>query len=195
MPESRRRDEIMSAVERLLARGGVDAVTMRAVATEAGVSLRLVQYYGRTKDDLLGATLDRLADRSIERWRNRSAHPDSTGPAVDRIREFLREALPTDEPSRGFHRVGVSLEALAITRPGAAGRAYQRHLDGLADHLADTLRSGTHLEATSARLLALEVMALAHGLGTLLMAGRIDRRDAESQTEDYLERLRPRLSS
>ncbi|MBB3665307.1 AcrR family transcriptional regulator [Prauserella sediminis] len=194
MSEGQRRDEIMSAVERLLARGGIDAVTMRAVATEAGVSLRLVQYYGRTKDELLSATLDRLADRSIERWRERSLSADPARSTLGRVRDFLHEALPTDEASRGFHRVGVSLEALAITQPGAAGRAYQRHLDGLADHLADTLRSGTHLDAASARLLALEAMALAHGLGTLLMAGRIGRRDAESLTEDYLERLRPRLS-
>lgn len=214
MPESERREEIMGAVERLLARGGVDAVTMRAVASEAGVSLRLVQYYGRTKDDLLSSTLDRLADRSIERWRARSEHQTASRPALDVVRTFLEEALPTDEASRGLHRVGVSLEALAITHPGTAGRAYQRHLDGLAAHLADTLRSNTHrgnthrggthhsdthhsdtqLDATSARLLALEVMGLAHGVGTLLMAGLLGTQEAESLTADYLERLRPRLS-
>ncbi|GAA1229953.1 hypothetical protein GCM10009676_10770 [Prauserella halophila] len=204
MPESERRTEIMEAVERLLARGGVGAVTMRAVATEAGVSLRLVQYYGRTKDDLLSSTLDRLADRSIARWRARTAHQESGRSALDEVRAFLDEALPTDEESTGFHRVGVSLEALAITHPDTAGRAYRRHLDALADHLADTLRSGTSLDAApldatpldaaSARLLALEVMGLAHGLGTLLMAGRLDRQEAGAVTSDYLQRLRPRLS-
>src|SRR5690625_5731554 len=72
MTESTRRTEIMEAVERLLARGGLNAVTMRAVAAEADVSLRLVQYYGSTKDELLSATLDRLADKSVERWRART---------------------------------------------------------------------------------------------------------------------------
>lgn len=195
MSEHERRTEIMDAVERLLARGGVDAVTMRAVATEAGVSLRLVQYYGRTKDDLLSSTLDRLAERSIERWRTRAAHQDANPSALDEIRVFLDEALPTDEASRGFHRVGVSLEVLAITHPRTAGRAYQRHLDGLADHLANTLRSRSRLDATTARLLAMEVMGLAHGVGTLLMAGRIDEREADALTGDYLERLRPRLTA
>lgn len=191
--EGERRVQIMDAVERLLSEGGVPAVTMRAVAAEAGVSLRLVQYYGRTKDELLTATLDRFADRSIERWRARSEGPGREGTALEQVTAFLDEALPTDEAGRGFHRVGVSLEALAVTRPGAAGRAYQTHLGALADHLAHALRSGTELDATEARLLALEVMALAHGVGTLLMADQLTRTDAEALTGDYLARLRARL--
>ncbi|GAB2958071.1 hypothetical protein GCM10027280_53470 [Micromonospora polyrhachis] len=194
MPENERRAEIMDAVERLLGRGGVNAVTMRAVASEAGVSLRLVQYYGKNKDALLTATLDRLADRSIERWRSRSERQGASGSAIDQVKAFLDEALPTDAASRGFHRVGVSLEALAITHPGVAGQAYQVHLRALADHLVRALRSDTHLSAAAARLLALEVMGLAHGLGTLLMADQLTESEAESLTADYLERLRPRLS-
>ena len=50
---SSRRDDILDAVDRLLGAGGVHAVTMRKVAAEAGVSLRLVQYYGTNKDTLL----------------------------------------------------------------------------------------------------------------------------------------------
>lgn len=194
MTEGERRVQIMDAVERLLSEGGVPAVTMRAVATEAGVSLRLVQYYGRTKDELLTATLDRLAERSVEGWRARSDGSGRRGTALEQVTAFLDEALPTDEASRGFHRVGVSLEALAVTHPGAAGRAYQAHLGALADHLSHTLRSGTDLDATAARLLALEVMALAHGVGTLLMADQLTRTDAEALTTDYLDRLRTRLS-
>lgn len=193
MPETERGTEIMEAVERLLARGGVNAVTMRAVATEADVSLRLVQYYGNTKDELLGATLDRLADKSIERWRTRSARQGPGGSAFEVIKAFLDEALPTDQASREFHRVGVSLEGLAITHPDMAGQAYQKHLRGLADHLAGVLHSD-HIGATAARQLALEVMGLAHGVGTLVMADQLTELDAESLIQDYLERLGPRLS-
>jgi AcrR family transcriptional regulator len=192
MAESERRTEIMEAVERLLARGGVNAVTMRAVAAEAGVSLRLVQYYGSTKDELLGATLDRLADKSVERWRVR-ARQGVCGSAIKVIKAFFDEALPTDRASQEFHRVGVSLEGLAITHPGMVGQAYQKHLRGLADHLAGVLQSD-HLSPTAARRLALEVMGLAHGVGTLLMAGQLSEPDAQTLIQDYLERLRPQLS-
>ncbi|WP_026917632.1 TetR/AcrR family transcriptional regulator [Gordonia shandongensis] len=192
MTESTRRTEIMEAVERLLARGGINAVTMRAVAAEADVSLRLVQYYGSTKDELIGSTLDRLADQSVERWRDRSRQPGCES-QLEIIKAFFDEALPTDSASRELHRVGVCMAGLAITDPGLAGRAYQRHLNGLADHLSGVLRS-SGLSATTVRCLALEVMALAHGVGTLIMVGQLAEDDARTLIRNYLERLGPQLS-
>lgn len=194
MPEKERRAAILDAVARLLGRGGVNAVTMRDVAAEAGVSLRLVQYYGKSKDELLTAALDRLAARSVERWHARAEQQPTEQPTSARIKAFFDEALPTDEASRTFHRIGVSLELLTVTQAGAAAQAYRTHLGALADHLAGILRAGTRLDATSAHQVASEVMALAHGLGTLLMAGQITQPEADSLVDDYLARLRPRLS-
>ena len=191
MATTDRRTEIIDAVERLLARGGVTAGTMRAVAAEAGVSLRLVQYYGDTKDALLSAALDRLAEKSVERWRARyRARP--TAPMTI-ITAFFDEALPTDRAGREFHRVGVSLEAMAVGDPTGAGQAYRTHLGALAAHLTDSLRAAG-LDASAARLLGWEVMGLAHGVGTLLMAGQLTAADTEALIGDYLDRLEPRLS-
>lgn len=192
MTESTRRTEIMEAVERLLARGGLNAVTMRAVAAEADVSLRLVQYYGSTKDELLSATLDRLADKSVERWRARTRRQGDESP-LEVIKGFYDEALPTDRASQDFHRVGVCMEGLALTGTDMAGQAYQRHLGGVEDHLSGVLESGG-LSATVARRLALEVMALAHGVGTLVMTGQLSETDAQTLIKNYLERLGPQLS-
>ncbi|WP_134325032.1 TetR/AcrR family transcriptional regulator [Cumulibacter soli] len=192
MSEQERRAQIMEAVERLLARGGINAVTMRAVAAEADVSLRLVQYYGNTKDELLSATLERLAEKSVQRWRARVQHEGSKAP-LDVIKLFFDEALPTDTVSEDFHRLGVSLEALSISDPGVAGQAYQSHLSGLADELADILRPD--LTATIARRLALEVMGLAHGVASLLMARQLSERDALALIKSYLARLEPLLST
>lgn len=192
MTESERRTEILEAVERLLARGGINAVTMRAVATEAGVSLRLVQYYGNTKDDLLSATLDHHADKSIERWRARARQQESDSP-IEVIKTFLDEALPTDRVSHDFHRLGVAMTELAISTPGVAGQAYHKHLSGLAAHLAELLQPDDPKAKTAARLLALEVMGLTHGVGTLLMTGQLSEPDAQVLVKNYLERLRPQL--
>ena len=192
MTESTRRTEIMEAVERLLARGGLNAVTMRAVAAEADVSLRLVQYYGSTKDELLSATLDRLADKSVERWRARTRRQGDESP-LEVIKGFYDEALPTDRASQDFHRVGVCMEGLALTGTDMAGQASQRHLGGVEDHLSGVLESGG-LSATAARRLALEVMALAHGVGTLVMTGQLSETDAQTLIKNYLERLGPQLS-
>ncbi|RKS09425.1 TetR family transcriptional regulator [Nocardiopsis sp. Huas11] len=199
MPEVERRAQILDAVERLLGRGGLEAVTMREVAAEAGVSLRLVQYYGKSKDELLTAALERMADASVRRWHARgeersrdSATPE--GSVLSRVRAFLDEALPTDEAGRAFHRVGVSLELLTITRPSAAAESYRAHLGALADHLAAILRTDPRIDAAQARRLASEVMALAHGLGSLLMAGQLTPSDARALLDGYVDRLRPRLS-
>lgn len=205
MTKGDRQEQIVAATERLLGRGGVEAVTMRAVAAEAGVSLRLVQYYGRSKDELLTATLDRLAAKSVQRWQTRAADPADladladpadpagTGPAIGAIRSFVAEALPTNEQSRAFHRVGVSLEMLAVTGTAAAGAAYRRHLEALADHLAELLATDGRTAGEAARL-AREVMAFSHGLGTLVMAGVSTAEDAEAIAAEYLDQLQRRLS-
>ena len=188
-----RREQILSATERLLGRGGVDAVTMRAVAAEAGVSLRLVQYYGQSKDELLTATLDRLAASSVQRWQRRTAERTAGTSAIEAIRAFIAEALPTDEESSAFHRVGVSLEVLAVSGSSAAGAAYRRHLRALADHLADVV-GASGISAAAAAQIAHEVMALSHGLGTLVMAGISTAEDAAAVAEEYLTGLQSRLS-
>jgi AcrR family transcriptional regulator len=178
---------------------------MREVAAEAEVSLRLVQYYGKSKDELLTAALERLADKSVRRWRARTAEQDQeqapsrderprNGSVLARVSAFLDEALPTDEAGRTLHRVGVSLELLTITRPNTAAESYRAHLDALADHLAGILRADPGGDAERARRLASEVMALAHGLGSLLMSGQITQSAAEALLDDYVDRLRTTLS-
>ena len=183
-----RHARILDAVETLLGDGGTEAVTMRAVAAEAGTSLRLVQYYGRTKDELLTAALRRMADRSVERWR--AARREGGGrTAEDAIRSFLVESLPTDEASRAFHRVGVSLEQLAITHPDRAAETYRRHLHAVREQLAEALLEEPRVSPDAARLLATEVMALGHGLGSLLMTGQVPAEEVEAVLASHLERL------
>ena len=126
---SSRRDDILDAVDRLLGAGGVHAVTMRKVAAEAGVSLRLVQYYGTNKDMLLTAALDRATERSVARWRRPLADATSLRAVIE---GYFASSLPVDEETRALHRVGVSMELMAVTGVEPAASAYQRYLDATA---------------------------------------------------------------
>jgi len=54
---------VMTAVERIFARESPSSVSMRSIAAEAGCSLGLAYNYFTSKDELLGATLDRIALR------------------------------------------------------------------------------------------------------------------------------------
>ena len=55
------RKNLLDAVERLSVTGPMSAITMRAIADEADCSLGLAYRYFNTKEDLLGAVLDRAA--------------------------------------------------------------------------------------------------------------------------------------
>ena len=63
----RRREEILRATLRVIGAHGADAVTHRAVATEAGVPLSATTYYFASKDALLEQTLLMAAHEETER--------------------------------------------------------------------------------------------------------------------------------
>jgi len=92
-----RRRQMTDAVCRITAKGGLTAATFREVAAEAGVSVRLVQYYFLSKDALLLATQRHVAERSTARL---TAMIDSADPPRARLRKILRSFVPTDAESR-----------------------------------------------------------------------------------------------
>ena len=76
---------------------------MREVAAEAGVSLRLVQYYFGAKEELLLAAMQQLAaqfsDRAMARIRQ-SRQGDGTASPRDVIAAILTEALRQRDAGR-----------------------------------------------------------------------------------------------
>ena len=68
-----RRRQIVEAVCRITVKGGLASATFREVAAEAGVSVRLVQYYFGTKDELMLSTQRYVAERATMRINERVA--------------------------------------------------------------------------------------------------------------------------
>ncbi|HYB18107.1 MAG TPA: TetR family transcriptional regulator, partial [Streptosporangiaceae bacterium] len=118
-----RRQQIAGALLRTAALRGLHATGMREVAAEAGVSLRLVQYYFGTKEELLLAAMQYLAARFSERAVARfKAASGSAGPARPRnvIAAILAEALPADDERRTFTILYTAYFALSLTDPALA---------------------------------------------------------------------------
>jgi DNA-binding transcriptional regulator YbjK len=69
----RRRSELLDAAIHLIGAHGIDGVTHRAVAAAAGVPAASTSYYFRSKDELIHEALRTLAEREIERLRERRA--------------------------------------------------------------------------------------------------------------------------
>jgi AcrR family transcriptional regulator len=88
-----RRRQISDALQRTAATRGLHATGMREVAAEAGVSLRPVQYYFGTKEELMLSAMQRLAGQFGERAMTRIKRITS--------RPALRRA-PVREPAAGL---------------------------------------------------------------------------------------------
>lgn len=180
MPRSvdhaQRRTEIADAVVRVAARDGLHAVTIRAVAAEAGSSLRFVQYYFPTKADLLTGTLNHLEQLSHDRWRQRLADLADPPPPRALIEAFCTEALPTDEPSRAFHLIGTSYAVLAMTDPELARHPFIANIDRLESRITQALSraqaSGELAADLDATAEATRLVMLTHGLGTSVLIGQ-----------------------
>lgn len=184
-----RRREIAEALGRIAAERGARSVTMRDVATEAGCSLGLVQYYFPSKDELLLAALRHLTERVAKRVQRavRALGPDAS--ERDRIRVTLRQFLPLDHERRAattlfraFHDGGVN----NLTTTGAQARkvpqmfhqTMTRRLEVAGD--AGQLRPGVTVE-TEARIYQLVITSLAESL----LAGFVTTTEATA-TIDYL---------
>src|SRR4051794_7715319 len=91
-----RRGELLEAAIRLIGSRGMDAVTHRAVAAEAGVPAASTSYYFRSKGELIDQALRALAEGEIERLRERRAALDAaqlSDPDViaDALAEWIEE--------------------------------------------------------------------------------------------------------
>src|SRR5919202_2738279 len=95
-----RRRELTAALLRIASTRGLQAVSMREVAAEAGVSLRVVQYYFADKRALMASGLTELAGRLDRRVRERAAAIGSGLPPRTVLEVVLGAILPKDDDSR-----------------------------------------------------------------------------------------------
>lgn len=188
-----RRAEIADGLVRVAGREGLHAVTMRSVAAESDVSLRLVQYYFQTKAQLMRFALEHLEHRSNERWATRLDELPSPPSARAFVEAFLAEALPTDEQSRTFHLVWTSYAVLAMTDPELAEQPFVEGPNRLERQLADVLRRAQadgeldpDLDASSE---AASLLTISHGLGTSVLVGQRTVDSARVVLRYHLDRL------
>lgn len=113
-----RRRQITHAVVRITIRGGLSSASFREVASEAGVSVRLIQYYFGTKDQLLLATQQHVAERATARLTKWVA---AAGDAPrDVLRAVLTSFIPTDDESREAMLMFVALHTASLADPTLA---------------------------------------------------------------------------
>ncbi|OMI39619.1 TetR family transcriptional regulator [Streptomyces sparsogenes DSM 40356] len=178
---------------RVAARDGLHAVTMRAVAAEAGMSLNLVQYYFDTKAQLVHSALLHLEHQSHERWAARLESLNDPETARACLEAFVAEAVPTDEASRAFRLVWTSYAVLAMTDPELAEQPFIEGPNRLERQLTEVLaraqkagRIAAHLDVS---IEATRLLSLSHGVGTSVLVGQRSATQALEVMHYHLARL------
>ncbi|MEU3657456.1 TetR/AcrR family transcriptional regulator [Streptomyces sp. NPDC032161] len=188
-----RRTQIAEALIRVAGRRGLHAVGMRDVAAEAGVSLRLVQYYFHTKEKLLFYGLQHLTGLFTARV-SAGLRPDGQDPGPRAtIEALLLTSLPTDEESRTFHLLYTSYAILSVTDGALAAEPFIDNPDA-AEHaltrlLQQARKTGLADPDIDARTEAISLLAMAAAMGTSILVGQREPESAIAVLRHHLDRI------
>jgi TetR/AcrR family transcriptional regulator, cholesterol catabolism regulator len=103
-----RQASILQAALTLLSRSGIQGVSMRAVAREAGVALGLVNYHYDDKTSLVAAALRRVEEQDLA-----IVEPDPELPPEDRLRAALQRVADPEFLTTEYLSLRLQLWALA----------------------------------------------------------------------------------
>ena len=190
-----RRRQIADALLRVAAARGLHAAGMREVAAEAGVSVRLVQYYFETRQQLVQYTVRYLAEQMGERIRARvrAAGPEPAPRAI--IEAILTESLPADAESRMFHLVYSSNAVLTMTDPALTIDAGAQASDAIQKVITGQLRAAQEAGQCPPDLdppaEAAGLMAMSAGCSTSVLLGHWTAGEALGILRRHLDRLLP----
>lgn len=182
------RRNVLDATLRVLARVGPHGVTHRAVAAEAGASVRAATYYFASRDELLQEALAHYTRGAIERFRLieralESAGSISVNDAADALAAIVLADVVGD-------RVGLIAEyelALEAARNPALEQTYREFQAALEAMLATHARA---LGATEPKVAARLVLATLRGLEIEALA-----RPSEKPDQKAIAKLFRRLLS
>ncbi|RZU73105.1 TetR family transcriptional regulator [Micromonospora kangleipakensis] len=185
-----RRKLIADALMRVAAEHGLEAVSLRHVATEAGVSSGMVQHYFRTKDEMMTFALSVVHERSEARViRAVAGLGDAPSPRA-LLRTMLVELLPLDESRRADGRVALAFLAYTAVRPTVAAALHQETA-GLLAFIAGQIRiaqaAGTADRHVDPDRAAVGLLAILEGLGVYLLGGHYSPETALAALDAQLD--------
>ncbi|AXG78759.1 TetR/AcrR family transcriptional regulator [Streptomyces paludis] len=191
-----RRTQIAEALLRIADTQGLQSASMRAVAAEAGVSLRLVQYYFTTKEALLLDALTRLGDQLQARmtaWISAAGSPSTPRGTVTAI---LSSILPTDPESRRITRTYAAYYTLVLG--GSEGSdVVEKHGTTSPDLLESFLAQQIHAAREAGEIgpgknpemTAAGLLAMVNGLGSSVLGGQRTGDEALAILNHHLNEL------
>src|SRR5260370_782561 len=186
-----RRDEILSATWRVIARDGIAGATIRAIAREADCSRGILAHYFDDKADILGSALVMSHRRVVARMDARAA--GLTGLAA--LRVVMLEALPLDSERDLEAQIEISFWGRALRNP-ALRTLQHAELDRFPPRLppypAEAEKDGELRDGVDITLAAHQLLVLIDGLSAErgLYPDRVSPDRQQQMLEELLDRLR-----
>lgn len=183
-----RRRVIAEAVCRLADERGLEGVTLRDVATRAGVSMGAVQRCFRTKEEMLEFALGYVGARISSRVRARLVRSPAQS-ASTALGHAATEVALLGEEHRAEARVWLAFVAQAAVSAGLAGTLRASYA-GLEDSFT-TLITEAAPDLAGPRRVARTILALADGLTTHVLIGHLTPAQAHDVLHTHLTTLWP----
>lgn len=169
-----RRREIARGVFAVIAEKGMAAVSLRSVASAAGISMGRVQHYFATKDEMVHHACEIFLSEA------RSQYEDAPDPEPDaRRRHLLTMGIPGNDDQRIGSTIWYSFVITAVNDPVLARIIG----DGWAQMAAATDHEGLPDSATEI------LTALVDGLSLRVMVGQMAPERARGLVEEHLHQL------
>ena len=185
--ESRRR-ELTGAVRRVVGSGGLESLTVRAIAKESGWSTGVLAHYFESRADLLLAAFQDVYESAMVRIQARlGEHEDG----VDGIMAALGEAVPVTESLRTDTTVWFAFVGLAVGDPELR-KAAQEGYDRWTKYFGEVIRAAHpgNIPQAEAEQIARRLTALVDGLTVqaLFDPGALPRPVLEEEIRIAVER-------
>ena len=171
---------------RLTVKGGLPAATFRDVAADAGVSVRLVQYYFGSKDQLLLETQRHVAERSVARIR-RLREGGSDEPR-EVLRTIMGSFVPVDDESRDAMLMFVALFTASLLDPVLKRREAHQVPTSMRRAFADQLRRAKLRAGVDPDREALLLLVMTTGLSQGVLDGQVTAAEAFTAIDYALDR-------
>ena len=183
-----RRRELAEAVWRVVLRDGVEGVSVREVAAEAGWSAGALRHYFGTKEELLASAARLLEERVIQRLLE---IPGSLT-AREAVRAALCEVLPLDEERRMEGNVWFAYMSRSLVDKKVA-EEYGIVFDGVRELCVrithDTAKLGRLAPGLDPDHEAARLHSLVDGLAVHGLLGRLDEHEMLTVLDAHLDEI------
>ncbi len=186
-----RRAAVIEATCQVIARSGIEAATIRGIATAAGCSTGLVTHYFRNKDDIILAAVKHVFGRSRQR-----AMAELHGPPMEALERILLDSLPLNETSLLEWRVWLVFWGRAYTNEDLVleqSRSYNERIATIQELLASAQALEMIDAAIDVGMATTQTLAIIDGLGIqgVFSPSPAVRKRLRLAVKDYIESFAP----